>query len=48
MDQSQDLASEFGITALPTVTAFKNGEKKREFYGAKNESFIQNFIKENL
>ena len=48
VDEAVELANTFEITALPTVTAFKNGEKKGQFMGVKDVKFIENFIKESL
>lgn len=48
VDEAEALARAYEITALPTVTAFKNGDKNGQFMGVKDEKFIANFIKESL
>lgn len=48
VDEAEDLARTFEITAMPTVLAFKNGEKRGQFIGVKDAKFIENFIKEKL
>lgn len=48
VDEAQELASQYQVTALPTVVAFKNGNLKNKFMGVKDEKFIENFIKVNI
>ena len=48
VDQAEELARTYEIRALPTVSAFKNGEMKGQFMGLKDEKFITKFIKESL
>lgn len=48
VDEAEALARAYEITSLPTVTAFKNGVKKGQFMGVRDEKFIVNFIKESL
>lgn len=48
VDEAQELASQYQVTALPTVAAFKNGNLKNKFMGVNDAKFIENFIKENI
>lgn len=48
VDEAQELASQYKVTALPTIAAFKNGTLKETFMGVRDAKFIENFIKENL
>nr|CAG8517699.1 4139_t:CDS:2 [Entrophospora candida] len=43
-DENHSLASEYEVSALPTVLAFHNGKVVDSFMGVQNSSFIQNFI----
>ncbi|KAF8319388.1 thioredoxin-like protein [Clavulina sp. PMI_390] len=44
-DKEFDLAREFGISSLPTVIAFKNGEQIGNFVGARPMPFVEAFLK---
>jgi len=48
VDEAQELAAEYQVTALPTIAAFKNGNLKEKFMGVRDAKFIENFINENL
>lgn len=48
VDEAQELAAEYKVTALPTIAAFKNSNIKEKFMGVRDAKFIENFIKENL
>ena len=48
VDEAQELATEFKVTALPTVSSFKNGKLKESFMGARDAKFIDKFIKESF
>lgn len=48
VDEAQELAAEYQVTALPTIAAFKNGNLKENFMGVRDAKFIENFINENL
>lgn len=43
-DSEFDLALRYQVRALPTVIAFKDGQKVDQFVGALNESGIREFI----
>ena len=40
IDESPELAERFGITAIPTLIVFKQGQPKRTFRGAQSKSTI--------
>jgi putative thioredoxin len=46
VDQEQDLAYQFGITAIPAVKAFRNGRLVREFEGLLPEAYLRSFLDE--
>jgi thioredoxin 1 len=48
VDEAQELAAEYKVSALPTIAAFKNGNLKETFMGVRDAKFIETFIKENL
>lgn len=46
VDEAEDISQEYGIRAMPTFIAFKNGEKAGEVVGAdpgKIEQLVQQF-----
>ncbi|PCD27846.1 hypothetical protein FGRA07_02985 [Fusarium graminearum] len=48
VDEAEDISQEYGIRAMPTFIAFKNGEKSDEVVGAdpsKLERMVQQFAK---
>ena len=46
VDESPVTASQYGITAIPTVIVFKNGEIKRQFVGVQTEQVYMNALEE--
>ncbi|XGW02416.1 hypothetical protein V3C99_014447 [Haemonchus contortus] len=44
VDQAGELAMDYGITAVPTVMSFKNGERVGMFTGVIDDEQIDNFI----
>lgn len=44
VDQSEDIATQYGIQAMPTFIVFKNGEKVEEFCGA-NVDKVEGLLK---
>jgi thioredoxin 1 len=47
-DESQKIASEYGIRSIPTVLLFKNGEKKDAVIGAVPKSTLVTLIEKYL
>jgi thioredoxin 1 len=47
VDESRELAANFGIRNIPTVIYFKNEEEVERVSGAKPESFYQELIKKH-
>jgi thioredoxin-like negative regulator of GroEL len=45
VDECSKVAGAYGISALPTVVAFKNGKEQSRFIGMKNESQIKEFVR---
>ncbi|SCV72566.1 BQ2448_4103 [Microbotryum intermedium] len=45
-DDHYELASEYKISALPTVIAFRNGEPIGKFIGGRNQSGVEAFLEE--
>ncbi|OMJ18684.1 Thioredoxin, mitochondrial [Smittium culicis] len=43
-EAEHELALQYGITSLPTVIAFVNGEPTESFIGFKNKEFLASFI----
>jgi putative thioredoxin len=46
VDSNQGLASEFGISGIPAVKAFRNGHVVAEFVGARPKSGVEAFLAE--
>lgn len=44
VDQSRDLASQYGIRNIPTLLVFKNGEQVNKHVGALNRSTLDKLI----
>jgi len=44
-DEQGELAMKYGVRALPTVVAFKDGEPVAKFVGAIPESKVVEFLK---
>ncbi|KAJ3109020.1 hypothetical protein HK100_003358 [Physocladia obscura] len=47
-DEAVETASEFGVSALPTVGIFKSGKLVDQFVGLRDEKFVKEFIERNL
>jgi thioredoxin-like negative regulator of GroEL len=48
-DNNENLAAELGVRALPTVIAFKNGQRVGEpLVGFRPENDLSNFIQQKL
>ncbi|SGY68225.1 BQ5605_C004g02866 [Microbotryum silenes-dioicae] len=45
-DDHYELASEYKISALPTVIAFRNGKPIGKFVGGRNQSGVESFLEE--
>ncbi|PVU99489.1 hypothetical protein BB559_000656 [Furculomyces boomerangus] len=43
-EQESDLAMQYGITSLPTIIVFKDGETTDSFIGFKDKKFLAEFI----
>ncbi|KAK6204380.1 thioredoxin [Scheffersomyces amazonensis] len=41
VDQAQDIAQEYGVTAMPTIFYFQNGEKLNYVVGANLQKIVQ-------
>lgn len=48
IDQAPDIASQYGIRAVPTVLFFKNGAKVDQFTGAQPKENIEKIIKKHI
>ena len=48
IDEAQELASEYQIRSLPTVSAFSDGNLKNSFMGVRDLKFIEKFINETF
>ena len=48
VDDNQDLAMEYGISSIPYVAVFKDGQKVDEQVGFVPKPAIQGFIERNL
>ena len=48
IDDNSDLALEYGVTAVPSVLAVKEGSVKNKFVGLQEENRIESFINELL
>ncbi|XP_070580949.1 thioredoxin, mitochondrial-like [Ptychodera flava] len=44
IDDNTDLAMEYGVSAVPTVIAMKNGEKVNEFIGVQEDDQLKSFV----
>lgn len=45
VDEESDLAVQFGITSIPTIILFANGEQKGITVGYKDKDYFANLIK---
>ena len=41
VDQSQDVAKEYGVEAMPTTVIFENGKEVRRFLGVQSEAALK-------
>jgi thioredoxin 1 len=44
IDDSPDLASQYAVTAVPTMIFFKNGEEKKRMLGMEPKNKIKKFL----
>ena len=44
VDESQQVASKFGITSIPTLMIFKNGQMVERVVGAQSKAALQSLI----
>ncbi|QRV86157.1 thioredoxin [Ceratobasidium sp. AG-Ba] len=44
VDEQQELAAKYKISALPTVVGFKNGQQTSQFVGLLNQSGVRKFL----
>jgi thioredoxin len=47
VDKAGDIAGQFGVSSIPTVIMFKNGQPVDRFTGVMPEKSIDDFIKKN-
>lgn len=46
IDEAVELATEYNVTSVPTVSLFdKDGKHVKSFVGARDENFVRDFIK---
>ncbi len=48
VDSNQALASQFGVSGIPAVKAFRNGRVVKEFVGAQSKAAVSAFLDELL
>jgi thioredoxin-like negative regulator of GroEL len=48
IDESPVCAQKYGISQIPTIILFKNGQPVNSFIGARPEEFVKAFLEENL
>ena len=48
IDANQALASQFGVSGIPAVKAFRNGRVVREFVGAQSKTSVSTFLDDLL
>jgi thioredoxin 1 len=48
IDDSSDVASQYGIRSVPTVLLVKDGKEVKRIVGANSKSVYENAINENL
>ena len=46
VDEQPDLASKYGVSAIPAVFVFKNGEVVKSFAGFRQKDYVLSFIDE--
>lgn len=48
VDANTGLAQQFGVSGIPAVKAFRNGQVVRQFVGAQSRTFVSSFLDELL
>lgn len=48
VDENEDIASSFGVSSIPTLLFFKNGEVVAQRVGGANMAILEAFINDNL
>ncbi len=48
VNENQELAQKYGITGIPAVKMFKNGQVADEFLGAMGEPLVREWLDKNL
>ncbi len=48
VDNAQDTTGQYGVTSIPTIIIFKNGQEVKRFVGVKDENTLENAIKASL
>ncbi|HWS38066.1 MAG TPA: thioredoxin [Actinoplanes sp.] len=48
IDENPQIAMDYGVMSVPTLTIFKDGERVNSVAGAKPKSFLVNFIESSL
>jgi len=48
VDDNRTLANKYGITSIPTLILFKNGERIHQFVGVQSKERIMVYINKNL
>lgn len=48
VDESYDIAKQFGIMSVPTMIVFKNGEEKEKLIGLRQKAQIEECVKKYI
>ena len=48
VDEAQGVASTYGVTSIPTMILFKNGEEKKRLVGVNDKEALERVINEAL
>lgn len=48
VDDNRTLANKYGITSIPTMILFKNGQRLHQFVGVQSKERILQYINKNL
>ena len=48
VDESYDIAKQFGIMSVPTMIIFKNGEEKEKMIGLRQKNQIEECVKKYI
>lgn len=48
VDESYDIAKQFGIMSVPTMIVFKNGEEKEKIIGLRQKTQIEECVKKYI